>query len=510
MLWVRELGSLNARVLPGTENPNVPFWAPDSRRVAFFATGKLMKVDVTGGSALTITSVTGSAGGSWNQDDTILFSAGASLQRIPAAGGTPTGLTTREAARNEVAHLFPLFLPDGRHYAYLARSGDAEKSGVFLGDLESKDRRLLIQVESNVAYVEPGYLLFVRDGTLMAQPFDAGKLTLTGDAVPVAERVDSYPGNRYAYFSASRNGVLAYASGGAGTALQITWYDRTGKVVGTVGKPVDLQTPRLSPNGKLIATDRLDPQSRNRDIYVHDLERGTEQRLTFANNNTEPVWSPDGKRVAYVRRNDAKVVARAVDGTGDEEILEDADKRPMDWTRDGGFLLLATGNGNPKTGNDVWALPLTGKSAADRKPIPIKQTEFSEWGARVSPDGHWLAFDSDQSKRKEVYVVPFPATTTGNWQVSVDGGRFPVWSRDGRELYFVTNGSDRKLMSAAITPGPQFKAGVPQPLFDVRLGSSNPSYDVSADGRFLIATPSEQSARVPMTVVLNWPALLKK
>ena len=512
MLWVRELNSLSARVLPGTENPANPFWAPDNRQVAFGVSGKLMKIDVTGGPALTIATIPDFRGGSWNQEGVIVFGSNTGLFRVPAAGGTPSTLLELDKSRNEISARFPDFLPDGRHFLYVAVSSDAEKSAIFVGDLQSKEKKLLVPVASNAQYVEPGYILFVRERTLMAQPFDAAKLAATGDAVPIAEQLDYFGANQYAYFAASRNGVLAYASGGAGTALQITWYDRSGKVVGTVGKPVDLQVPRLSPDGKMIATDRLDPQSRNRDIWIYDLARGTEPRLTFANNNTEPVWSPDGKRVAYVRRNDDKVVVKAADGTGEEEILDEADKflRPMDWTRDGGFLLLATGNGNPKTGNDVLALPLTGKNASERKLIPVKTTEFSEWGARVSPDGRWLAYDSDQSKRKEVYVVPFPNTTSGSWQISVDGGRYPVWSRDGRELYFVTANSGGKLMAVEIKPGAQFQAGVPKPLFDVRLDSSNPSYDVSADGRFLIATPTESSATVPMTVVLNWPSMLKR
>jgi len=341
----------------------------------------------------------------------------------------------------------------------------------------------------------------------MAQPFDAGKLETTGDVFPIAENVDLNPTGPYAYFASSRNGVLAYSSGGAGTALQITWYDRSGRAVGTVGKPADVQTPRLSPNGKMVAADRLDAQSRNRDVWLYDLVRGSEQRLTFDDNNTEPVWSPDGLRIAYVKRQSLKVVVKAADGTGQEEVLESADKRPMDWTRDGNFLLLATGNGNPKTGNDVWALPLPGKNASDRKPVALRETEFSEWHPRVSPDGRWLAYESNESKRPEIYVAGFPGLN-GRWQISANGGRYPVWSRDGRELYFW--GADGKLMAVEIKPGAQFQPGVPQALFDMRLGTSNPSYDVGADGRFLVATPVEQAATVPMTVVLNWQAGLKK
>jgi Tol biopolymer transport system component/tRNA A-37 threonylcarbamoyl transferase component Bud32 len=508
-LWVRDLDSLSARMLPGTENGQVPFWSPDNRNVGFFAPGKLMRVDVTGGPAITICTAEAGRGGTWNQNDVIVFAPRASgvLFRVAAAGGTPAPVTELDQSRKEDAHRQPWFLPDGRHFLYQARSANLEQTAVFIGDLESKDRKFLLTVGSNVVYADPGYLLFIRDRTLMAQPFDAGKLATSGDARPIAEQVDFFGGTQlYGFFAASQTGVLAYTSGGSGGALQITWLDRSGRPVGTVGKPADIQTPRLSPNGKTVATDRLDAASGNRDIWLLDLVRGTEQRLTFAGNNIFPVWSPDSLRIAYTRATDTKVVAKAADGTGPEEVLESVFKAPMDWTRDDRFLISATPNSVPKTGNDLWALPLSqGKPGG--KPVPLRETEFSEWHGRVSPDGRWLAYESDDTKRKEVYVIGFPALN-GHWQASVDGGRYPVWSRDGRELYFV--GAEGKMMAVEIKPGAQFVASVPKPLFDVRLGTSNPSFDVSADGRFLIATPVEQSASVPMTVVLNWPAALKK
>jgi eukaryotic-like serine/threonine-protein kinase len=514
-LWVRDLDSLESRMLPGTENAAAPFWAPDSRQLGFFVAGKLLKIDLTGAPAITIAATTGGLnGGAWSKENVIVFtsSSTAGLLRVSAAGGTPARLTELDMSRNEIAHRKPNFLPDGRHFVYLAVSSEAEKTAIFVGDLQSKDKKLVARAASNAQYVEPagsrggGYILFARDRTLMAQPFDAGKLQTTGDAVPIAEQVDYYPGGGYAYFGASWNGVLAYYPGGAGTALQITWYDRSGKVVGTVGKPVDIQTLRLSPNGKTIATDRLDAQTSKRDIWLYDLVRGTEQRLTFENDNQFPVWSPDGSRVAYIKRTDTRLVVKAADGTGPEELLETAPKAPMDWTRDGAFLLTATRNTNPKTGNDIWALPMSGPNAL--KPVALLQTEFSEWQPRVSPDGRWLAYESNESKRYEVYVVGFPSLN-GHWQISANGGTRPVWSRDGRELYF--SSPDNKLMAVPIQPGAQFQAGVPKPLFDVRqMATGNATYDVSADGRFLIATPVEQPATVPMTVVLNWQAALKK
>ncbi len=282
MLWVRDLDSLVTRVLPGTENGISPFWAPDSRNLGFFATNKLMKIDVTGGPAITITNVPGIRGGTWNRDDVILFAPNAgAVMRVPAAGGTATPATELDASRKEISHRLPWFLPDGRHYLYTGVSSNPEQTAILVGDLESpKEHKLVVQAASNGQYVWPGYLLFVRDHTLMAQPFDASKLATTGDARPIAEQVDV--NGTYAYFAASQTGVLAYTSGGLGAgAVQISWHDRSGKVVGTVGKPVDVNNPRLSPDGKMVATDRLDAGSNTRDIWLHDLARGTEQRLTL-------------------------------------------------------------------------------------------------------------------------------------------------------------------------------------------------------------------------------------
>jgi eukaryotic-like serine/threonine-protein kinase len=511
-LWVRDLDSLSLRMLAGTDNANLPFWSPDSRWIGFFAQGNLMKIDVAGGPTITICSADSGRGGTWNENDVIVFApknTGA-LFRVSAAGGTAAPLTELDTTRKEDAQRFPWFLPDGRHFLYLSRSGDADKTAVLIGDLESKDRKEIVKVASNAVYISTGYLLFARDRTLMAQSFDAAKLQTTGDPVPVAEQVDYRNGGfAYSYFSASQNGVLAYASGGYGGNLQITWFDRTGKSAGAVGKPVDVQWASLSPDGKFVVTDRAsNAGSGDRDIWLYDLARGTEQRITFAGNNTFPIWSPDGARIAFLatREGSGKLLAKAANGTGTEETLEAATKAPMDWSRDGRYLTSATLNGNPKTGNDIWMLPMK-DSPGDRKPTPVFQTDFQESYNKISPDGRWLAYQSDESKRAEIYVVGFPGLN-GKWQVSVDGGRIPVWSRDGKELYFL--GANNKLMAVEIKPGAQFQAGVPKPLFDVQLGPSSPNFDVSADGRFLIATPIEQAAAVPMTVVLNWQAGLKK
>ena len=306
-LWVRDLDSPTPRPLAGTEGATMPFWSPDSRFVGFAEGGKLKKIDVTGGPALTICDALAPRGASWNTDDVILFAPNnaSGLLRVSAAGGVPAPVTELDKSRNENGHRYPWFLPDGRHFLYLARSNDAEKSAIFVGDLESKLRKQLAAATTpnNAAYAAPaggspsgihGYLLFLRERTLMGQPFDAAKLATTGEAVPIAEQVDFYT-NNHAQFTVSQNGVLAYLSGGGGGSTQISWFDRYGKPMGIVGPPGDLNWASLSPDGATVVTDRLDPQSGNRDLWLHDLARGgTPSRLTFAGSNQFPIWSPDG------------------------------------------------------------------------------------------------------------------------------------------------------------------------------------------------------------------------
>ena len=512
-LWMRDLESSALRELPGADNANLPFWSPDSRYLGFIAGGQVKKIDIAGGPAQTVRETAAFGAGSWNRDGVLIspFSLNGGLFRLNAAGGVPIPLTEVDKSRKETSHRLPWFLPDGHHFLYFARSTDRDSGAAFVDDLESKGRKLLVQTNDSAIYAasangKQGYLLFLRDRTLLAQPFDLSKLSLAGDAMPIAEQVD-FDSNNYGMFTASQNGVLAYTSGGVTTNSQITWYDRTGRATGKVGKPSDIENAALSPDGRTVATGRLDPQSKNRDIWLYDLARGTEQRLTFSGNNRFPIWSADGSHIVYLRTKDgsSNLVQKAANGTGQEEVLQPAERAPMDWSQDGRYLLSITLNGNPKTSNDIWIQPMFGEGKA----FPYLQTEFSETYGKISPDGRWLAYESDESKRYEVYVVNFPGTAAapeGKWQVSTNGGGKPRWSHDGRELYYVS--SDNKIMAVPIKPGPTFEAGVPQPLFDVRLGST--MYDVSQDGHFLIPTTAEQSANVPMTVVLNWAARLNK
>jgi eukaryotic-like serine/threonine-protein kinase len=416
-LWVRDLDSLAARALPGTDGALDPFWSPDSRVIAFFAGGKLKKIEVAGGPALTLCDTAyNPRGGSWNQDNVIVFASDSfrGLYRVAAAGGTATPLTELDQTVPENSHRFPWFLPDGRHFLYLARSGtDPGKDAVYVGDLESKTRRRVAAVSSNAVYV-PGYLLFLRGQTLMAQPFDAAKARITGEAVPIAEQVDYIFSNRQAEFSASQNGVLAYTSGVSTATYQLTWMDRSGKALGTLGAPGGLSRPAISPDGNTVAVDRRDPGSGLTDVWLYDLMHGTNSRFTLGPQlNDAPVWSPDGGHIAF-RANQANgmpnVYQRATRGAAQDEALDKALRMPMDWSRDGRYIIEET-QPVSSTGFDIWVLPLFG----ERKPFPYLQTKFNERLPKLSPNGEWLAYQSNDSGRYEVYVQTFPKPG-GKWQ----------------------------------------------------------------------------------------------
>jgi Tol biopolymer transport system component len=522
-LWLRDLDALSARLLPGTDGAILPFWSPDSRWVAFFVegtAGKLKKIDVTGGSAITLCDVIRGREGAWNQDGVIVYGVfPGGLFRVPATGGIPTPLTVPDAAATEVNHRSPWFLPDGRRFLYTARSDDPEKTRIYVDSIDAKPgsttRREVLAANSNAVYVprihaglrgsaDDGYLLFVRDSTLMAQPFDAASARTTGNAVPVAEQVDydSY-GSSQGQFSASRNGILVYTSGSpvSGEA-QLTWFHRTGKPGGTVGSPGLVGAFSLSPDGSTVAAVR-GGASRPFDIWLHDLAHGTASRFTFGpHNNMLPVWSPDGSRLAYYRDHTGINLPwqKAASGTGLEERLDEDPRTHVltDWSRDGRYLIETVSD--PKTDTDIWVFPTFG----DKKPFPYVRTEFAEGQGKLSPDGKFLAYRSSESGRSAVYVQTFPEHG-GKWQIS--NGSQPVWSRDGRELYFLS--ADNKMMAVEVKgSGKNFDAGVPKALFPV---PNQAQFDVSKDGRFLIHVPQAKAATsVPLTVVVNWQAGLKK
>ena len=509
LLLVRDLDALSPRALMGTEGADHPFWSPDSRFVAFFAGDKLKKIDAAGGPPLTICDgISAARGGSWGIRDVILFtpSPASGIFRVPATGASPA-LVKRPAR-------FPWFLPDGRHFLYTA----GLQGALYFADLDSKAEQRVLTADTNALYAPPGYLLFMREGALLAQPFNASSGKTTGEAVPVTEHVGSFVTNSQGQFSASQGladrALLAYTSG-TRFEVQLTWYDRTGKVVGTLGHPGGSLRPSVSPDGSMVAVDRADPQTGVMDVWLLNVVRGSETRLTFRQpRNLLPVWSPDGRQIAF--NSMRNLSRRAVSGSGrngSEELLDsphggEARIIPLDWTRDGRYIVEQIVD-DPKTKTDIWVLPLTG----DQKAFPYLRTESNEAAARVSPNGRWLAYASDESKRFEIYVQSFPSPGS-KFQASIDGGTLPVWSHDGKELFFIA--PDGKMMAAAVKgaavgdPG-AFDAGKPTVLFDARIPAEIAArYDVSQDGRFLIPTPIKAAAGQQITVVVNWVAALKK
>ena len=504
-----------AQPLPGTEDAANPFWSPDSRFIAFFVTGagKLKKIEVTGGPAQTLADAPTPSGGTWNRDGVIVFarSLGDRLYRVPATGGAATPATTLDESRKETAHLWPYFLPDGRHFLYLARSAQRENTGIYVGALDSKETKLLVNADASAAYAPPGFLLFLRERTLMAQPFDATKLQLTGEPFPIAEQVGYNARASRAFFSVSEAGMLAFLSTNF-TNTQLVWFDRGGKQLAQVGMPSADSSLRLSPDEKRVAVSRLDLLGGSADIWLIDLARNTPSRFTIdPADESSPVWSPDGSHIVFSSNRDGvyNLYQRLSSGAGsDEALLKSAEpKTPYDWSPDGRFILyLAV---SPKTNGDLWVLPLSG----DRKPTPFVQTEFNEIQGRFSPDGRWVAYASNESGTYEVYVQSFPSPG-GKTQVSINGGAQPQWRRDGKELFYLA--LDRKLMAVEVDgAGPMFVVGVPKPLFEAHVSAVFPSgttyYNVTGDGqRFLVNTLVGESAPVPFTIVMNWTAGLKK
>ncbi len=508
-LWLRPLDSLTAQPLPGTEGVfGFPFWSPDSRSLVFAVGMELKKLDL-GGAPQTLCrlpsgfSIVG--GGTWNRDGVILFSGGAGIYRVPATGGEPSlVLGSDQPAR----YRWPVFLPDGRHFL-VRRTTIQGAAEIHLAALDRQETTRLLAADSQASYAN-GHLLFAHAGAMLAAPFDASSLKLTGEPFEVADKVRVASTPSRAFFSVSDNGSLIYDPNAITDNQQLTWVDRAGKPLGMVGSPGEYEAPRLSHDGKRLAVGRRDPQSRTWDIYVIDLARGAGSRLTFdRGNDGYPVWSPDDSHIAWRANRDGayQIYQKLASGVGPEELLLKADVPllPGSWSADGRFLLYA--RVAPKTGLDLWALPLAG----DRQPALFLQTPFSERDGCFSPDGRWTAYTSDDQGRLDVFVQTFPASG-GKWQISINGGQQLLWRSDGKELYYLS--ADGKLMAVEVKPGDSFEAGAPRALFDlapVRASVGASSYAVTAAGdRFLFITAREEAASLHFTVVTNWAAEAKK
>jgi serine/threonine protein kinase len=514
-LWLYEVGSRRARSLPDTEGAVFPFWSPDGKSLGFFAEGKLKKLDIAGGPVQTICDAPSGRGGTWNKDGVIIFTPSGQLAtglyRVSASGGAATRITVPDASRGEDSHRWPMFLPDQKHFLYLAAnvSGNTEPDTIYIGALNSNEKKFVIKATANAVYVAPGYLLFYRDKTLFAQRFDAGKLELTGEAVPTLTDIAYLPRIVHAAYAASDTGLLV-AQSGSGVALsRLVWYDRKGNETGAASKPDVYSNIELAPDGKTVALDKTDEDSTNADIWTYDIQRDAMKRLTFNPAiDAMPVWSPDGTCILFASSRNQKfdLFIKNADGGQEEKLLDfdnsgKADKYPYDWSRDGKYILYT-----PSTELWVATLPELKARALLVAPGMIRNAKFSS-------DGKWVAYASNESGKFEIYVTSFPGAQ-GKWQVSTAGGTQPRWRGDTKELFYLA--PDGKMMAVPVSAGANFDAGAPAALFQAHAReffatSEQVSYDVTKDGqRFLINTQVKNADTHPMSVILNWDAEMKK
>jgi len=514
-IWLRPLNGFDARLLSGTENGWQPFWSPDGRYLGFFADGKLKKLEVTSGAVQTLCDAADPRGGAWNQNGLILFAPTptSQLYQVSAEGGAPSPKTTLDITEKVNSHRWPYFLPDGRHFLYMGYQSGRTLMPIWVASLDSKDKKKVLESISKVEYTEPGFLIYTREHSLVAQGFEVKNLELQDNPFLLAESVEAEGDigvTGRASFSVAKGSVLAYLVGETRQS-QLTWYDRKGKVLGTAGPPAVYDEPAISLDGKYVAVARKSPGTGS-GIWVHDLARATQSRLTFgsAEYNGTPLWTPDGNRVIFSsnRKGYSDLYWKPSNGTGKEDLLfgSETNKYADDISRDGRYVIFE--DLNPASGlSELWVLPLVG----EQTPKPYLQTESYLTHAAVSPDGHWVAYASNESGGRAIFVQSFPEAGA-KFQISTDGGDCPVWRNDGKELFYF--GGSNSIVAVSVETGTTFRAGAPQALFSVAAGSLSGSrslFALSSDGqRILVNQLLEESKRTPISVVANWDAELNK
>ncbi len=523
LLWIRSLDTLEARALPDTEGATYPFWSPASDALGFFADGHLWIVDLAGADPRAVAPAPNGRGGTWNRDGVIVFAPDrlGALFRVSANGGEATAVTTVDQP-NERGHVWPEFLPDGNHFLYLADSNTPEYHNLFVGALDSQERKVIIPgAATSAAYAASGHVLFARDRQLVAQPFDTGGLTLTGEPVSLVEALHQPAGGDHKMdFSVSSAGVLMYRTRQS-PATRLIWRDRTRALSTLISLPAEYTEPLLSPDQTRIAVDLFDPKASRRfgygvakvrsDIWIVDASTGAGSQFTAdPAADWGPVWSPDGTTIVFSsNRTDRLELYQASAHTDGRDAVrlasEGMNPVAQSWSPDGKFVLYTAFD--PKSRFDLWLLPMSG----DRAPLPLLRSESSEEQGQISPDGRWFAYTSNESGRSEVYVQTFPVPSTKH-QISTNGGGDPRWRPDGKELFYVTE--DRRFMAVPVKTAGGFTSGPAVSLFETGMPphwyEARNLYDVSRDGRFLFMTPVEDDRSSPFTVVVNWAAGLRR
>ncbi|HET7226307.1 MAG TPA: hypothetical protein VFK69_11410, partial [Candidatus Eisenbacteria bacterium] len=506
-LWIRRLDEIEPRAIAPMVVGSRPFWSPDSRWLGYIEAGKLKRVPVSGGAPIAVCDVPHGSDGSWGAGGMILFDGGPSgdsIRFVPAGGGPVRAATFLDREHHDPGHAWPFFLPDGRHFLYMTVDPASNGGTMRLGELGSKKFWAFGHSDGRVEFAPPDRIVYPSGSNLMAQRIDVRAGRTVGDPVTVVEGVT---GNNAGEFSVSAGGTLAFTARAANSGSQLVWCDRSGRRLGVAGPSGAYQDVALSPDGSRVAVSMPGGDASTLDIWVRDLARGTNSRLTFdASDEIWPVWSPDGTRIAYASSHTGnfKIYVRAANGLGAVDSLpwNGGQQGPMSWSKDG-TMASATFT----QGWDLYTQPADGS----KPPRAIMATPANETRAQLSPDSRWMAYSSDESGRFEVYVVPMSGAS-GKWQVSASGGTYPRWRADGRELYFISG--DQTLEAVPVEVGDTFRAGTPVALFKPRLirtGLTGYRYDVSADGqRFLINEALNAGAEAPVIVVMNWAQELSK